>query len=214
MSTSKTAAFDHARKTFAGAMDPTTRAVNTEAFLAVCDAIGGIYQAMFMEMIASQLKGDVDNSANNVKIFYDKNRDRCLTIQDLVKEDLRLRTKEEVRNDRSSGTVALLWAKRNVNFVVMYVELLGKFPDITAGECAQQTYAKILMPYHGWVTSTFVSTVMGLAPAREEIYLRLGLNALPDPILAIKDFVDQANPVLAEIQKTLELNECDFDDQV
>jgi len=209
------AVWQDAHKSFQTALqtvDGKENRIPTENFLQVCEAVGHIYQALFMEMIASQLKGDIDNSANSVRQCYLKHPDKCNTLENLVVHDLKHRGRHEVRNDRSSGIVGLLWAKRAVAFVVMYVELLGSTPDITAGECAQATYDKILAPYHGWLTSKFVSTVMGLAPGREDIYSTLGLKE--DPTDAIKDFADTANKVLAEIQRLLDEHDCDFPDKL
>jgi hypothetical protein len=208
-------AFDKCHRIFAAALETVEGKENripTENFLSVCDGIGGLFEAMFMGMVASQLKADIDNSANNVRLKFLKHPDKCHTLEDLVIHDLKHRGRHEVRNDRASGTVALIWAKRSVQFVVMYLELLGANPEITASECAQTTYEKVLAPYHGWLTSKFVATVMGLAPDREDIYTKLGLHV--EPLLAINEFVATANPVMAEIQRLLDEHDCDFPDKV
>ena len=208
-------AWDHAHKTFATTLetiDGQANRIQTEQFFRVCDAVGGMFQAMFMGMIASQLKGDIDNSVNSVRQAFLKQPDKCHTLEDLVAYDLESRGLETIRADRASGTVGLIWAKRSVQFVVMYLELLGKQPDITAGECTQNTYEKVLMPYHGWLTSKFVVTVMGLAPDREDVYTKLGLDT--EPLAAINSFVAVANPVIGEIQRLLDEHDCDFPDKV
>jgi len=208
-------ALREAHDAFAGAFETVhghPNRIPMDNFFKVVQGIEGIYQAMFMEMIANQLKGDIANSANSVRQTYLKHPEKCATLQDLVVHDLKHRGRHEVRADRSSGTVGLIWAKRNAHFVVMYLELLHTKPDIAAGECAQETYEKILMPYHGWLTSKFVSTVMGLAPSREDIYSKLGLDA--DPLKAIGEFVAVANPVIAEMQRLLDEHDCDFPDKV
>jgi hypothetical protein len=207
--------FDRAYKTFQAALvtiDGSPNRIPTERFLDVCASVSDIFGALFMEMIANQLRGDIDNSANSVKKCFLQHPDKCETLEHLVVHDLKHRGRHEVRNDRSSGTVGLLWAKRAVAFVVMYVELLGTDSNISAGECAQKTYETILMPYHGWLTSKFVSTVMYLAPTREDIFEKLGL--VQDPEVAIKEFCAAANPVLAEIQRLLDEHDVDFPDKL
>ena len=194
-------------------VDGTPDRIPTETFFQVCESVAAIFQALFMDMIANQLKNDIDNSANSVRKCYVKHPKERSTLEDLVAHELQQRGRQEVRNDRSSGVVGLIWAKRSVAFVVMYVELLGSKPDITAGECAQTTYNKILAPYHGWLTSKFVSTVMGLAPAREHIYEKLGL--VGDGVTEeIAQFTKSANAVLGEIQRLLEEHDADFPDKV
>ena len=165
--------WDNMQQSFASCMDPNTKQIKTLTYLEVCDRVSNVFEAMFMGLIASQLKADIDNSSSNLKNGFLNHPENCDTIDTLLDFTLKKYGKEELRMDRASPIHGLLWSKRSVQFVVFYLDLLSKRPDLTAPECAQQTYEIVLMPYHGWLTSKFASTVMGFSPVREDIYAKL-----------------------------------------
>ena len=134
------------------------------------------------------------------------------TVDDLIAADLKTNGKAAVRADKSSGTIGVLWAKRAVNFIVMYLDLVATRDDLTASKCAQLTYETVLMKYHGWFTSKAISAVMGLAPSKQDIFNKLNLHT--EPKKAIGDFVAVLTPVIGEIQRLLDENGCDFPDKV
>lgn len=129
-----------------------------------------------------------------------------------ITPQIKLRSLATVRADRHSGTLGLLWAKRAVEFIMMYLELLATKKDLTSSQCARTTYESVLMKYHGWITSKLVSASMSLAPTREDIFLKLGLKA--DAEVEIQKMVQVLHEVVAEIQALLDKNGCDFPDKV
>lgn len=212
-------AFTNAQAGFQTALteDPSAQGkvlVPTEHFIQVCALTAEIYQALFISALASQLKGDIDNSANNLLKSYKLFPADRATLDALIGHEIKTRGYDAVRADRESGTVGLLWAKRSIDFVVMYLDLLSTRPDLDAGSCAQQTYDKVLAPYHGWLTSTFVSTVMGFAPAREDVYAKLGLDKLPDANAAAREFVVHAKRTMGQVQRVFDSHKADFPDKV
>jgi len=191
-------------------MDPATKKIDAFKFAAACKDIAKIYDALFMGMVASQLKGDILNSSSTVEKAAMKLK--VETVEDIVSTDLKHHGRHAVRADKTSGVIGVLWAKRAVNFIVMYLDLLATRDDLTAPKCAQLTYETVLMKYHGWLTSKAIGAVMSLAPSRQEIFTKLNVSA--EPKKAIGEFVAVLNPVLAEIQRVLDEHDCDFPDKV
>ena len=195
---------------FAACIDPSTRRIDAFKFVAACRDIARIYDALFMGMVASQLKGDILNSSATVEKASVKYK--TYSLQDLIAQELKIHGRPVIRSDKASGTVGMLWAKRAVTFIVSYLDLLATRDDLTAPKCAQLTYETVLMKYHGWFTSKAISAVMNLAPSKDDIFKKLGLTS--DPKKAIGEFVAVLNPVIGEIQRILDENECDFPDKV
>jgi len=196
---------------FSQCMDESKK-INTLKFVAACRAIAKIYDALFVGMVAGQLKGDILNSSATIEKVFLKNPDKCETLQDMVAFELKTRGKEVVRADKTSGIVGLLWSKRATDFITTYLNLLATKDDMTAPKCAQMTYETVLMKYHGWLTSKMISAVMNLAPSKQDIFSKLGVSG--EPKVAIAEFVGILHPIIGEVQGLLASNDCDFPDKV
>jgi hypothetical protein len=203
-------AWTDTQEAFAACFDPATRRIDALKFVAACKDIARVYDALFMGMVASQLKGDILNSSGTVEKACAKYKTE--TLEDLIVHELKVHGRHVIRGDKSSGTVGMLWAKRAVAFITMYLELLGTRDDLTAPKCAQLTYETVLMKYHGWFTSKAISAVMNLAPSKQDIFTKLGLHT--DPKKAISEFVAVLHAVIGEIQRLLDEHDCDFPDKV
>jgi hypothetical protein len=196
---------------FADCLDKEKK-IDSLKFAQACQVVAKIYDALFIGMVAGQLKGDILNSSGNVQKVFLKHPDKCAHLEDMIIFELKTHGRHVVRGDKTSGVVSMLWAKRAVQFIMTYLELLGTRDDLTAPKCAQLTYETVLMKYHGWFTSKAITAVMSLAPSREDIFSKLGLKV--DPKTAIKEFVAILHPVIAELQRLLDEHDCDFPDKV
>lgn len=205
-------AWDSALQTFVECRDASTGKIDTLKYVEMCDRVSDIYGAMFMSMLASQLKSDIDNSSGNVRKAYDQSPENSQTLDTYMEHLLQTRGHQQLREDRASGVHGLLWSKRSVEFVVTYIEKLCENEEMTGSQCAQATYEQVLMPYHGWITSKFVKTVMGYAPSRETVCAKLGLEA--DASGLMREFLAVARPIINEVHNVLETHNCNFPDKV
>lgn len=199
---------------FAGVLDPATKEIDSMRFVAACLEIANVYDALFGGgILAKQLKGDILNSAETVKKAFLKNPDKCGSLRGMMEFELATMGRDKVRVDKSTGVIGMLWAKRAVQFIMVFLELLGSRPDLAAGACARETYERVLSKYHGWLTSKAVGSVMGLAPSREDIFAKLELSAatasakIAELVTTIRVVVDNLDAVLAK-------GDCDFPDKV
>jgi len=192
------------------------KTVNTPLFCDACEQIAVLYDALFsIGMVAGQLKSDITNSAQTVRKCHLKNPTKTATVQDLLKYDISTVGLEKVRYDKKSGTLGLLWAKRAVEFIAMYLRLIATRPDLTSGQCAKETYETVLRRYHGWMTSGLVKTGLGMAPERIDIYTKMGLGK--DKKVAeglLLEMAEVLDGVVSSVQGALEANGADFPDTV
>jgi len=152
-------------------------------------------------LMASQLKGDIMNSSGTVKKVYLKHPDKCTDLESLIKFELGAVGKDKVRTDKTTGIIGMLWAKRAVQFIMVYLDLLGTRPDLNSSQCARQTYDTVLAKYHGWFTSKAIGAAMGMAPARDEIFLKLGIKADPAKVRRRSSSSFSFGDVFASVKK-------------
>lgn len=205
--------FASTKDKFQACIDVDSKTVDTFKFVSACEDVAKIYDALFMGVVAGQLKGDIINSSSCLKKAALAQPDKSSTLQDLVANELKLFGKEKVRANKASGIVSLLWAKRAVSFIMTYLEFLATKPDWGAAQCAQKTYELVLMKYHGWFTSKMVSAAMNLAPSREDIFVKLTLPKGKENA-EIGEFVAVLKLVMGEVHRLLTVNDCDFPDTV
>jgi hypothetical protein len=193
----------------------STSSIDTVKFTEACEAIANVYDALFsVGLMASQLKGDILNSSGTVKKAYLKSPGNCDTLEHLIEYELKTIGKDKCRTDKSTGIIGLLWAKRAVQFIMVYLDLLGTRGDLSSSACARQTYETVLAKYHGWFTSKTLSGLMGLAPSRDDIFLKLGLKPGPDASKAIAEMVAITSQIVSTIQGLLDKYDLDFPDKV
>ena len=197
---------------FTACFDTASNKIDTQKYVKAVRDISKIYDALFMGVVAGQLKSDIMNSAGQIEKVFLKQPEKGQTIEGIVEYELQTRGRETVRADRTSGVLGVLWSKRAISFIAMYLELLATRDDLTASKCAQQTYETVLMKYHGWFTSNAISMAMKLAPSREDILNKLGLKGDAKEVLA--HFLSILRPVLAETNRLLAEHDCDFPDKV
>ena len=97
-----------------------------------CGTIEAFYEAMFMGMVAGQLKGDIQNSAKTIMNVHLAHPD-WTTLQTMLASEITERGIDKVRKDKKSGAIGILWAKRAIQFIMVYLNLLVTKPDATSG---------------------------------------------------------------------------------
>lgn len=121
-----TSAWDNTIAAFRACLDEKTGEIDSIKFVAACEDVAHIYDALFsVGMMAKQLKSDITNSAGTVMKSVLKNPTKNATLGSLVENELKTNGRDKVRADRSNGVVGMLWAKRAVEFIMTYLELLG-----------------------------------------------------------------------------------------
>jgi hypothetical protein len=99
-----------------------------------------------------------------------------------------------------SGTVAMLWMKRTMQFVHGLMGNLLADPAASLADASRKSYAGSLSLCHPWVTRGVFDTGLRFAPARKAFYSSLGGGNDPTKVeSAIRDFVAAMDPPLEHL---------------
>lgn len=108
--------------------------------------------------------------------------------------------RKEVGEGQSSGTVALLWMKRTMQFVCGLLELLVEDPAITLSSASRKSYAQTLRFCHNFITRGVFDAGLRFAPSRESFYKNLtGGEDVAKVDEALRDYVKVFKPQLDAI---------------
>jgi hypothetical protein len=177
--------------------------INAQQFVILCENVANVYDTLFNSgLLSQQLKKDMLNSAQTIRIFLIKHP-LLITLKDMVEYELYYQGRDKVRHDKTTGIIGLLWAKRALEFIVVFMGLLFAEPKSSASHCARHAYAQVLSRYHSWMTSTMVYTAMSLAPNREDIVPKLESIEI-EPLRSL----------VGRIQSLLDFYGIDFPDKV
>lgn len=183
-----------------------------------CDAakkVVPLYDKIFGEgTVSNALKRDLDGSAVGCKTVSLSNPIEWRTMDDLIKGEVAKRGLQVVRKDKASGVVKLLWMKRALRFIALFLQnAILDMPDAPVKDAASAAYTKVLRPYHGALVSTIVSAAFRLAPGRDKLLKALGFDSMGDAVTALEQFLSVITPVLDSIDNSLKEHECDFSDK-
>ena len=81
--------------------------------------------------------------------------------------------KKETGEAANSGTVALLWMKRTMQFVCGLLRMLVNDSEITLASASRKSYQETLRYCHNIITRGVFDTGLRFAPARESFYKNL-----------------------------------------
>lgn len=184
----------------------------------VCEAarkVVPLYDKIFGEgMVSSTLKKDLDGSATGCMTVVLKNPVEYRTILGLVEGEVASRGLEVVRKDKNSGVVKLLWMKRALEFIALFLQYsMIDMVDKSTRDAGTAAYDKVLKPYHGTIVSAVVSAAFRLAPNREKLLQALGFDSMEDATVSLRMFLEKLQPVLTSIDGVLAENNCAFTDK-
>ena len=186
----------------------------TEQLLLWADRVPKIYEAIFSSStVVNQLKGDLNNSIKTVRLVYAQNTTGNAGIQTMITNEIQNKTLQKVRKDTKTATIGLLWMKRAMQFMLEFLKNIVANVDKPTKQCAQETYAAVLKPYHGWLTSKAVGLTMGWTPAKADLIQKFGYT---DETFQIKmsEFLAVFEPIIMTIHNFLDGIGANFADKV
>ncbi len=181
------------------------------AVLDACAAIAPLYVAVFPSMIASVLANDIGNSVKTARLHWDSTPN--LTLQQLITNEVQTRGLQEIRKDKKSASIGILWMYRAAGFFVELLSDMQKNPSKQTHTSAQEIYAAKLYPYHAWFTSKIVGSAMKTCPWRHKLLENVG-HTEESFCRLCNQFAIVIHPVIASIEETIQSNNINFDDKV
>lgn len=106
--------------------------------------------------------------------------------------------KSESGAGAESGTVALLWMKRTMQFVIGLLQGLVDDSKVTLSAASRKSYAASLKYCHNFITKGVFDTGLRFAPSRESFFKNLagGSNDISQVNTALVEFLSIFQPQL------------------
>jgi len=156
---------------------PEDGKVNTDLFLKACSEIVPFFDVLGSTAFAP-VKSDINGNISKLRKKYDTNPEKFVTLQDIVNSEI----EEKTTKAKNSATDALLWLKRALSFIRVFLE------EVMTGEedlvkCAKKAYENSLKKFHGWMVQGIFSLAMKAVPYRKDFMKALGPDTTEDVIL-------------------------------
>jgi hypothetical protein len=160
----------------------------------------------------------VDDGYNRINELNRLDLQPHVTVHELVERELAEAggNVHSLRVGPHWGTREVLWSVRVFRFVAKLFEELGVPNGPSVGAAGQATYAAVLQPFHGWLKGTIVSFVLGMAPSREHLLQRAGLDRHRDAegVALMLRVVRAVDPVAVRLHRYYTNRGYDFPDKV
>lgn len=99
-----------------------------------------------------------------------------------------------------TGTVALLWMKRTMQFVIGLLRMLVLDDAVSLSSASRKSYSETLRYCHNILTRGVFDTGLRFAPSRESFYSNLAGGGDTSRVSeSMKEFLDVLDPLLAGI---------------
>lgn len=142
--------------------------IPTLSFLDACDNLVPFFDKIGSTAFAP-VKMDLQGNIKKIRTKMLTNPSQFCTVQNIVNIEMDMKT-TKVRN---SATDALLWLKRGLRFIEVFLNYLkdGKRSSATA---LSEAYADSLRKYHNWVVRGIFAVAARAIPSSADFYKALG----------------------------------------
>jgi Glycolipid transfer protein (GLTP) len=105
--------------------------------------------------------------------------------------------KSETGRGRNSGSVAMLWMKRTLQFVVGLVNHLLTDPVISLSEASRKSYSATLKKCHPFITRNVFDAGLRFVPSRKVFYENIaGADDAAKAEAGLAEFVAASTPLM------------------
>lgn len=157
---------------------PDDGKIVTQTFLDACSEIVPFFDVLGSTAFAP-VKSDINGNITKLRKKQATNPEKFVTLQDIVNAEI----EEKTTKAKNSATDALLWLKRALTFIRVFLEVvLTGEQDLV--KCAKKAYEDSLKKYHGWMVQGIFSLAMKAVPYRKDFIKALGPESTEEQILA------------------------------
>ncbi len=191
------------REAASSAKDDAVPTTKVEPFLKAMTMFLRIFDAFANPFFADVVKKDVQGNITKLRAAAAKlGADTLGDVLDAEMNDNGL--EKSIRKENSAGgqtgTVALLWMKRMMQFVTGLLVNLTEDAAATLSSASRASYAKTLRFCHNFVTRGVFDTGLRFVPARDTFYRNLANGAPIEKVeAALKEFIAVFEPQLKGI---------------
>ncbi|XP_002127530.2 glycolipid transfer protein [Ciona intestinalis] len=151
---------------------PDCKQIKTEEFLEACSKIPSIFDLLGGKVFYP-VKNDVVGNIKKIQDRFLQNPIKFATLNQIIEEE-KLETDKALKAKDGGGiaTNALMWLKRGLLFIILFMEHLLKKDygeDMESlKECAKLAYKDSLQSYHGWIVQKLVQAATSACPYRSD----------------------------------------------
>lgn len=174
-------------------------------FLRVFDAFSNPF---FTDVVKKDVQGNITKvHLASLSTTTPTSPDSPLTLRKLIETEMEdaaylKMIKKEVGKGQNSATVALLWMKRTMQFILGLLIGLVDDRDVTLSAASRKSYATSLKFCHNFITRNIFDTGLRFAPTKLTFYKNLTGDDNVDKVTdAISDFVVVFKPQVDAIVK-------------
>ncbi|OIT33547.1 PREDICTED: glycolipid transfer protein 1-like [Nicotiana attenuata] len=167
----------------------------TKPFLEVCKLVLPILDKFGAAMTV--VKSDINGNISRLESKYNDNTSRFNYLYSFVQAEVEIKTAKS----SSSCTNGLLWLTRAMDFIVVLFHNLAQHQDWSISQACNDSYAKTLKKWHGWLASSSFTVAIKLAPDRKKFMEVIGGNG--DIYGDMEKFCTTFSPILQQIHKFL-----------
>jgi len=151
---------------------PDDKRILTIHFIESCEKIPGFFDLMGSRVFAP-VKNDVVGNITKIKNRYLSAPDKFATLDDIIANERKETDKKlKAKDGNGIATNALMWLKRGLKFIALFVEhLLENDYDPNPENlkaCVRLAYKDSLEPFHGWIVGKVVSAATNACPYRSD----------------------------------------------
>lgn len=174
--------------------DAATGAIPTLAFLQACRGIPAFLDVLGSTAFAP-VKSDINGNIGKLTARLQEDPLQNATLQGMVRLEIMKRT----TTAKNSATDALLWLKRALEFISVFLSEVAEANDESLSGPATKAYAQTLSRFHGWMVRGIFNLAMKSVPYRSDFLKSLG-PAPSDAVLAdMREFTVTLSSLLANL---------------
>lgn len=187
--------------------------IETESYIAAMAPIPDVYDALIsLQAVSGFMRRDFEAHLANVRGSMLSMPDGAgLTLQGIVWHGMAHYQRETLARNPASVVGGVLWLHRATKFIVMFMR--GLADGQASARAAQHAYGG-LRPYHNMLTAAFVGRALALCPDRRRILEKLQLASEAHALRELRELLALTEPLVAEIERSLESMDANFPDRV
>ncbi|XP_041374810.1 pleckstrin homology domain-containing family A member 8-like [Gigantopelta aegis] len=162
--------FSEMSPSFTDLMFEEDNGIPVEPYLDACRSLLPLFDKLHSTAFAP-VKMDFAGNMKKIQHKYSTDTTRFQTLQKMVLYEV----DHKQNTDSNSATVALLWLKRGLEFILEFLrEFCSGETDLTL--CAANAYSRSLKPFHGWVVKGVFAVAVKALPYRETFVSHLSVG--------------------------------------
>lgn len=189
---------------------PEDSRIETKPFLDASSEVVPFFDVLGATAFAP-VKSDINGNIKKLRDKYTQDLEKFKTLQGMVESEIEAGTTLA----KNSATDALLWLKRAMQFIIIFLEEVLKGEEDLV-KCAKKAYEGSLKKFHGWLVQGIFSVAMKAVPYRKDFMHKLGRGKVDEATVLkeMKDCLDLLSANINVVEEFYQQNKLDSSQKV